>query len=230
MPHQSSTNDWVYRRMCNNQNQFAQRRARFRSYEDPAVITAYLERLEREWPERAEIADYIANQIAALDTAQPRVLELCCGPGRLAKSILAANPNAQYTGIDISPPFLAYVNEQLAPNAARITLHELDLSDVTWPANLAQDRFDAIVSMQSLHDVGDATAIAQIYRQAKALLQPDGFFLNADLIVAEGETLPNNPGRLPIPRHLELLIATGYENVRCPLAPGGFGVVMGSVS
>lgn len=213
-----------------DQTQFAQRRERFRAYEDPATVTAYLQRLEREWPERTEIADYIAAQIAQLATAEPHVLELCCGPGRLAHTILDKVPAVQYTGVDISPPFLAFARQQLLAHASAITLHELDLSTDDWPTDLQQQghgHFDAIVSLQSLHDVGDAMVIERIYRQAKLLLRPGGFFLNADLIVAEGETLPNNPGRLTIPRHLALLEAAGYEQIHAPLAPGGFGVVVG---
>lgn len=214
-----------------DQARFAQRRDRFRSYEDPAAVTAYLERLEREWPERAIIADYITAQLAQLADPEPQVLELCCGPGRLAGAILDTLPTVHYTGVDISPPFLAFAREKLAEHAARTTLLALDLSRDEWPLPLSQpehNRFHAIVSLQSLHDVGDAGVIERIYRQANALLQPGGFFLNADLIVPEGAPLPDNPGRLPIPRHLELLAAAGYADVRCPLTPGGFGVVVGS--
>ena len=214
----------------NTQAQFAQRRERFRSYEDPAAVTAYLERLAREWPARAEIANYIVEQIDQLATPQPHVLELCCGPGWLAQAILERLPAVQYTGVDISPPFLAFARQRNTQYATRSMFHELDLSTDDWPLHLQQqghDQFHAIVSLQSLHDVGDGGVIERIYRQAQSLLQPGGFFLNADLIVPADAPLPDNPGRLPIPRHLELLAAAGYGDVRCPLAPGGFGVVVG---
>ena len=230
-PNNAATNSSA----TNNAADFDGRRARFRQYESPAAIDAYLQRLAREWPERAEVADHIAQQNAALKVATPTVLELCCGPGRLAQTLFQHLPTLRYTGVDISPPFLAYAQQHLTAHAAQVTLRELDLSDPTWsrvvvnaaadPAGAAQ--FHAIVSMQSLHDVGDEAVLARIYQQAETLLLPGGFLLNADLVVAVGEDLPNNPGRRSIPRHLALLAREGYDTPRCTLARGNFGAVVG---
>ena len=41
---------------------------------------------------------------------------------------------------------------------------------------------NAIISMQSLHDLGDGHQSERIYRLAKDLLAPGGLFLNADLL------------------------------------------------
>lgn len=209
---------------------FNERRARFQQqYGTPEAILAYRQRLKTQWPERAQIAQHIADLILALGQPQPQVLELCCGFGRLAEVLLAAVPNLHYTGLDVSPPFLEFARQQLAAYP-QVALWEVDLNDETWlrlvtPAG--QARFQAIVSLQSLHDVGDESAVSRVYGLVKPLLVPGGFFLNADLIVAEGEALPNNPGRLSIARHLQLLRAHGYEDVACTLATGGFGSVIG---
>ncbi|MCP4360348.1 MAG: hypothetical protein GY796_20260, partial [Chloroflexi bacterium] len=80
-----------------------------------------------------------------------------------------------------------------------------------------------IVSMQSLHDLGDEAAVNRIYGLAKSLLVPGGLFLNADLIVPPQQDKPGNPGRRSISRHLELLQAQDYRQVTCTLARGEFG-------
>lgn len=213
------------------QGDFAGRRERFRHYESPQAIEAYLQRLAREWPDRTELAQLFAHQVATVKAPAPALLELCCGPGRLAQTVLERLPTVRYTGLDLSPPFLSYAQTQLTPYANRVTLLEADLSDATWPALLAgqgeSGHFHAILSMQSLHDVGDEAPISQIYGQAKALLLPGGFLMNADLIVAPGEQLPNNPGRLTVARHLALLQDRGYSDIRCLWASGGFGCVLG---
>jgi len=229
---------------------FDGRRTRFRQYDSPEVIDAYLQRLEAGWPERKEIAAHITEQIVKQvekeEQAALTILELCCGPGQLAKTLLQRLPTVQYTGIDLSPSFLTFAEQQLKSNSARVTLVEADLNDAEWPNALVpipqehQDNsvndcitdsgsiyFDAIVSMQSLHDVGDEAVIARIYRQAKEHLLPGGFLLNADLVVPVGEELPKNPGRRSIPRHLELLTEAGYAEPRCTLARGNFGAVLG---
>ncbi|MEZ4735492.1 MAG: class I SAM-dependent methyltransferase [Caldilineaceae bacterium] len=216
---------------ANSGTDFGQRRDRFRRYENAEAVQAYLLRLETEWPERATIATHIADQVIALQQPQPYVLELCCGPGRLAETLLATMPHLRYTGVDLSPPFLAFARQQLAAYANQAQLFEADLNDTTWPHLVAPHGtaggFHAIVSLQSLHDVGDEAAVSRLYGLAKDLLLPGGFFLNADLVVAEGEELPNNPGRRSIARHLDLLHEHGYHNIACTLAIGGFGCVMG---
>jgi SAM-dependent methyltransferase len=217
--------------LAESHSDFAARRARFRQYDTSAAVESYVQRLSREWPERTEIAHHITQQIANLAIPQAAVLELCCGPGWLAQTLLTTLPTIDYIGVDISPPFLAFAQAHLALHAARVALVEADLNEAAWPALFAEQgvggRFHAIVSLQSLHDVGDDAAISRVYGLAKTLLLPGGFFLNADLVVAAGEELPQNPGRRSIARHLELLHAHGYQEPRCTLALGGFGTVIG---
>ena len=166
-----------------------------------------------------------------LGQPQPYILELGCGPGRLAERLLATVAHLHYTGVDISPPFLNFARQRLATYTHQVQLCEADLNDATWPEQIASlgnnGRFHAIISLQSLHDVGDEAAISRVYGLAKELLVPGGFLLNADLVVEEGEELPNNPGRRSISRHLDMLRQQGYHSVACTLAVGGFGCVMG---
>lgn len=77
----------------NNNADFTARRLRFRQYESEDAVLAYLQRLETQWPERTTIAQHITAQVAALPQVMLHVLELCCGPGRLAERLLAANPD-----------------------------------------------------------------------------------------------------------------------------------------
>ena len=210
---------------------FADRRARFRHYDSPGAVTAYLERLANGWPERPQLAQHIIQMISELGQAAPSVLELCCGPGWLAAQLLAALPTMHYTGVDLSPPFLAFAQETLVPDTNRVNLLEVDLSQVEWVDQLmtkvGTTQFDAIISLQSLHDVGDETTIARLYGQCGALLAPGGLFLNADLTVPPDEPRPDNPGRLPIARHLALLTAQGYQSPQCTLAVGNFSCMVG---
>lgn len=210
---------------------FANRRDRFRQYDTPAAVTAYLARLANGWPERPQLALHIVKQISTLGKAAPRVLELCCGPGWLAAQLLPALPTMHYVGVDISPPFLTFARAELAPHADRVTLLEIDLSNAAWPATLTNQvgaaSFDAIISLQSLHDVGDEATIARLYGECKALLAPRGLLLNADLIVPPGELLPDNPGRLSVERHLALLAEQGYQTPSCTLSTAKFGCLIG---
>ncbi|MEZ4868857.1 MAG: class I SAM-dependent methyltransferase [Caldilineaceae bacterium] len=208
---------------------------RFQRFESPGAVAEFAAGIDERWPYRRQVAQHIVDQLHAqqrtLAAAPLQVLELCAGPGMLAELICTALPTARYVGVDFSPPFLAYARRRLAAYAPRITLLEADLNEDDWSARLA-DRgvssfFHAIVSLQSLHDLGGEPELARAYTQARALLTPRGLFLNADLIVAPGEELADNPGRRAIPRHLELLTQAGYTDVQCTLETGGFGCVVG---
>ena len=131
-----------------------------------------------------------------------------------------------YTGVDNSPALLERAKARLAPFGRRATLVQADLNGDTWVNQLAGP-FDAIVSMQALHDLGPEAKIERIYRLSRGLLAPGGVLLNADLVVAPGSENPEKPGRLTIARHLQLLTTYGYKGVRCSHEHGQFGCCLG---
>ncbi|MEZ4658990.1 MAG: class I SAM-dependent methyltransferase [Caldilineaceae bacterium] len=208
-------------------------RRSFRQLETQQHALEYAQRLNREWPERVPICQHIAQQVATtaaqLNTTAPHILELCCGPGVLAEALLAALPTMCYVGIDLSPTLLAFTRQRIHPHAGHVTLIQADLNEDAWLKQLAVHNaappFHAVVTMQSLHDLGGEPEVSRIYGLARELLAPGGLFLNADLIVAPGAELPNNPGRRPLARHLELLKQHGYTNSHNTLTVGGFGCV-----
>lgn len=198
----------------------------FRNIKTTEDAAQWAKRLDSEWPERKTVIDHICQKVNALPFSMPRVLELCPGHGALASVLLTTQSDVQYVGIDSSSVLTLVATDVLSPFDDRASLIEADLNADTW-LNLMQQPFHAIVSMQSLHDLGDEAAVNRVYQLSKDLLVPGGLFLNADLIVPIGEDKPNNPGRRSIPRHLELLQSHGYERVVCSLEVGEFGCCVG---
>ena len=211
-------------------------RRSFRQLETQQHALEYAQRLNNEWPERAQICQHIAQQVVHtadhLNTAAPHVLELCCGPGMLAEALLVALPTMRYVGIDLSPTLLEFTRQRIRLHDGRIMLIQANLNENAWLDQLAvydaASRFHAIVTMQSLHDLGGEPEVSRIYGLARELLVPGGLFLNADLVVAPGVELPNNPGRRSIARHLALLEQHGYTNSHSTLTVAGFGCVVGN--
>jgi hypothetical protein len=210
-----------------------QARPSFRALQTPADVASYTEGLAERWPARPTVIDHIVDQVQSLAADPLDVLELAPGAGVLAERLLRSIPRLRYLGIDSSAPMLAYVREQLAGFGERAVILDHDLNGESWLRDLVQygngGRFHAVVSLQSIHDLGGELQVERIYTLARTLLLPGGFLLNADLIVQPGEELPDNPGRRSIVRHLELLQAAGYGEVGCTLESGGFGVVVGRV-
>jgi cyclopropane fatty-acyl-phospholipid synthase-like methyltransferase len=188
-------------------------------------VSGWLAHLNNRWPERREIIEHIGQQVQKLAVTAPHVVELGSGAGQLAGYLLENFPYLKYTGLDFSDHLLAYAWDHLARFGSRATLIKADLNADDWPAQLP-DQLHAIVSMQSLHDLGHEQQLDRIYRMAQPLLAPGGLLVNIDLVVPEGQPNPDSPGRQSISRHLELLRAHGYAGVACTLRTGEFGGIV----
>lgn len=201
----------------------------FRDLRTPDDVTKWVTGLTENWPQRSEIMQHISQHINGLSFPEPHVVELCAGPGLLAEVLLSQNSLIRYTGLDFSALLLDAARERLTPFGRRANLIQADLNAEGWTGQISGN-IHAIISMQSLHDLGDESKVNRIYTMAKTVLAPGGFFLNADLVVPPGQDNPNNPGRRSIPRHLELLEAHGYERVACTIKHGEFGCFVGYIS
>lgn len=186
----------------------------------PDLIT-WAQSLDDRWPERRTVMQHISQQLQRVPFLHPNVVELCCGAGALSEFLLRESPRLTYRGIDNSASLITFTKNRLTPFENRIAnLHQTDLNTNNWPP-LLPDPIHAIISMQSLHDLGNETHVNRIYGLSKNILTRGGIFLNADLIT------PEKPGRLPIKRHLELLQSHGYDHVSCTLEIGAFACVVG---
>jgi SAM-dependent methyltransferase len=165
---------------------------------------------------------HIVTQLKALPFPAPQVVELAPGPGLLAELLLRELPQISYTGLDSSELLLTFAQSHLAPFGPRARLVEADLNGDAWLAQLP-DEVHAVVSLQAMHDLGEESHINRMYGLVRRLLAPGGLFLNADFVVPPGQRDPERPGRLSIPRHLELLQAHGFERIACTLELGEFG-------
>ncbi|MGB0387625.1 MAG: methyltransferase domain-containing protein, partial [Ardenticatenaceae bacterium] len=94
-------------------------------------------RLAREWPERAQMAQYIANYVAQhianyvaqLPVEVPVVVELAVGSGYLSEHLLRVLPKGTYIGLDRSPSLLNYAQRRLDALSPRGD-YQLHLADV----------------------------------------------------------------------------------------------------
>lgn len=198
----------------------------FRNIRSEDDVVDYVDRLNRKWPERRDVIRQIYEQIKALPFLQPHIVELCSGPGQLAEFLLKELPLITYTGLDLSTPLMSFARRRLAPFGNRAVLIQANLNADDWLAQMPEN-IHAIVSMQSLHDLGGEEQVSRIYRLAQSLLAPGGLFLNADLVVSPQQDASPNSGRRSISRHLELLQTQGYRRVSCPLQLGEFGCIVG---
>ncbi|KUK62102.1 MAG: Uncharacterized protein XE10_1016 [Methanoculleus marisnigri] len=121
----------------------------------------------------------LATIIDYLPPHPRRVLELGCGTGILTAMIRQECPDAEITGIDLSPEMLKAAAAK--PDLTGVEFLEQDLRDA-WPT----DRYDAIVTSLCLHHVpqDDRTVVA---RRALQALSPGGRLICGDIFRAEDD-------------------------------------------
>jgi SAM-dependent methyltransferase len=143
------------------------------------------ERYVRQWtnlanlerPFRTEFFDAFAAELRTLSS--PRVLDLGSGPGFLAEHVLSRCDIGQYHLFDFSPYMLAGSRARLVNFSDRVGFHEGNfLRDGWWQA--LPGPFDAVVSLQAVHEVRDADRIPRLYRDLRSLLRDGGIALIAD--------------------------------------------------
>lgn len=121
-------------------------------------------------PYRADVRALIANEVRGAR----RILELGGGPGLLAEAVLAVAPAAEYTLLDFAPPMLELAAAR-APNA-RLVL--ADFLDPRWSDGLGP--FDAVITMQAVHELRHKRRRPLLYRQVHDVLAPGGAFVVCD--------------------------------------------------
>jgi SAM-dependent methyltransferase len=199
----------------------------FRTFADSAEAATYATSLDERWPERTFIKAHLSNQLRA--GLSSHVVEFCAGAGALAQQLFADHPQISYTGIDLTPPLLDVARTRLASHAAQITWVEADLNEDEWLNQIVKP-VHAFLSLQSIHDLGDESAVARIFCLAAQQLAPQGQFIYADMLAIDPPEENANPGKIRIERHLELLHDAGFASVTCTWKNNVFGCFHAQVS
>jgi SAM-dependent methyltransferase len=176
----------------------------------------------REWervanfrrPFRAQFFDAFAAQLRQFTGA--RVLELGSGPGFLAEHLLERAEMAAYHLFDFSPHMLELSRARLARFADKVSFHQGSFLDESWWRPLPGP-FDAIISMQAIHEVRRTERLAPLYAETRLLLEEGGAFLLADKIDDESKS---EAERFTADKHLNALREAGYKAIKQVYAAG----------
>lgn len=144
-----------------------------------ARIDGYDEHMKRDIEGASGFYAYTASLLPK--GAGDEVLDLGCGTGLELEEYFALNPEAKVTGIDLSPVML---------NALKAKFPGKDLTLVPgsyFDVPLGENRFDAAVSVESLHHF-PAEMKAALYGKLHAALKEGGVFVLTDYF-AESEEL-----------------------------------------
>jgi tRNA (cmo5U34)-methyltransferase len=133
-------------------------------------------------PRYLEIQDAILAALPWPADAQPLVVDLGGGSGRLMARVLERWPHARGIVVDQSEPFLALAERRLSTFGDRGVCVLARLQD-DWRSQLPRPA-EAIVSMSAIHHLEPAEK-QSLYQQAFAALTNGGLFLNGDEVRPE---------------------------------------------
>jgi tRNA (cmo5U34)-methyltransferase len=122
--------------------------------------------------------------IAALPFDSPapiKLIDLGCGTGTVAQSVLDAFPNAQVTCLDLAENMIAMAQAKLAPHPG--------VRFVVGDFMTFEGEYDAVVSSLALHHLATDEAKSRFYERIYARLRPGGVFYNGDAVLASSNVL-----------------------------------------
>ncbi len=180
----------------------------------------------REWadtamtkrPWRIEFFRLFSDAVGRLAQGRAiRVLELGSGPGFLAKHMLEALPAIEYVALDFSPAMHALAVQRLGALAERVRFVERSFRDPSWPQGLG--RFDAVVTLQAVHELRHKRHAAGLHAQARQVLVPGGSYLVCDHFSGE-DGMSNDQLYMSVAEQRTAIEQAGFENVRQELVKG----------
>lgn len=181
--------------------------------QDSAIARKWAIETATNKPWRAEFRESFAELLRPFAKAPIRILELGSGPGLLAKRILRDVPVREYVLFDFSDPMMQMARETLGPRA-EVSYHIGDFRSHDW-ASKVPGVFDAVVSMQAVHEIRHKRHVPWLYAQTATLLRSGGL-----LIVSDAEPTADQSAQLrqlaSTRREQEhAMLWAGFEGVQC---------------
>ena len=162
----------------------------------------------------------VARILEGLDVDGARMLDIGCGTGGIAVSLVRDHGAAHVTGIDIEAPACAAAT-RLAAEAGlsdRITIRKVE----PGPLDFAEGSFDIVFSKDSIIHIADKESLAaDVFR----VLVPGGWFAASDWLISHDDEPSADMTRyieaegldfaMSSPARYETALkAAGFENVR----------------
>ncbi len=183
-------------------------------YFNEAYVNEWTSVANSKRPFRPEFFEAFVSELAVLHN--PKVLDVGSGPGFLAERVLGGCNVDSYHLFDFSPHMLELSRARLRGCGGRAVFHQGSFLDSGWERSLPAP-FDAIVSMQAIHEVRDSARIPRLYDELKLLLREGGVILIADE-VNDGDKKEKH--LLSLNEHETALLKAGFEEIRPVHAAG----------
>ncbi len=170
---------------------------------------------------REERFDVLIDAVAHATGDEPRVLDLCCGPGSLSARLLERLPLATVVAVDADPTLQLLGQKVYGDAGGRLTWVNQDIADPEWERIIGRlGPFDAVASTTALHYL-KASTLTAVYEVVWRLLRPGGVFVDGDHLFEAG----SSPWMRSLHRTLRVRASDPPRGVRTVVGcvPGGGG-------
>ena len=156
------------------------------TWESKEVADHYIKIADALVPRRQEILSVISSLATEFFKDPPRILDLGCGHGDVSNAILKAQPDCSICMCDFSDGMVKLSTQRFSANS-NIRVYKQDLNE-GLPDEIAEERFDAVVSCFSLHHI-EFTNRVGLYLNILHSLKEGGLFVNGDRFKGESSQL-----------------------------------------
>ena len=157
------------------------------AYDVSQRVKTYDADMELMHPNRSKMVQIALELLPFPKTTALRAIDLGIGTGYFTEGFLTKFPHSRVLGIDGAPAMIELAKARLKSSTPRV---EFVIGDFRKLHELASDAgmADIVFSAYALHHLSRADK-ETVLRQVVELLVPGGWFINADLIVADSPEL-----------------------------------------
>ena len=154
------------------------------SWKNPRTVDSYVQDVRASVPFLAEHVAILHRLLGDTFDELGAIIDLGCGDGALAESVLHHYPNAKAILIDHSAPMLALACERFASLRFQTRTLNRDLGTSEWIGELAEaGEVDLVVSGFAIHHLTDERK-QELFAEILEILRPGGMFVNLEHVAS----------------------------------------------
>jgi tRNA (uracil-5-)-methyltransferase TRM9 len=115
---------------------------------------------------------------------QAKLLDLGCGNGELARSLLERGQSGMYIGLDFSAALLEIARQRFSSAGSLVSFQaqffQSDLADPDWECLTGYGNYDFILAFAVLHHLPGAVLRKQLLSRLREHLAPGGSFIHSE--------------------------------------------------
>jgi ubiquinone/menaquinone biosynthesis C-methylase UbiE len=166
------------------------------AYDASQRVESYDADMELMHPNRSKMVQVALEVLPFPKTAALHAIDLGMGTGYFTERFLNHFPNSEVLGIDGAQTMIDLASERLRSLASRVQFVTGDFRSLQQLAGGAGTA-DVVFSAYALHHLNRPDKEA-VLRQVVELLAPEGWFVNADLIIADSPEVESRVQQLRV--------------------------------